>query len=59
MNRGFTIKCNKCGKEQVLLDNDKDSFHKGIIEVFAPPVNDTEFYPEVEVHCDCGNTAYE
>jgi hypothetical protein len=46
----FTIKCDKCGKEQKLIDD----FHKNddnTIEVY--PESYTDF--DVQITCKCGN----
>ena len=52
---GFTIKCNKCGKEKQLTINSKREFRKGSIDIYSPYsyVDETD----VEIECECGNQA--
>lgn len=46
----FTIKCDKCGKEQKLI-NDFHKIDNNTIEIF--PERFTDFI--VEITCKCGN----
>lgn len=54
---GFTIKCNKCGKEKQLIINSKPEFRKGSIDVYSPPSYGDENI--VQIECECGNEAYD
>lgn len=54
---GFTIKCNKCGKEQRLIT--KEFFDCENIKVYPDRPHYTDFYPSINIDCECGNEAYE
>lgn len=45
--KGFTIKCNKCGKEKVIQNS---NFLNESIEIFP-----SDYDGEISITCECGN----
>lgn len=50
---GFTIKCNKCGKEQMLSSDMHFSVDKTISLYVA------SYQEEIIIECECGNSVEE